>query len=102
MNHRYKKKPVEIEAFQMTRARRQDNADWPGWLHQAWNTEFTAVGAVRCTDFPKSDGTDQLEIVTLEGVMRVGWDDFIIRGVKGELYACKPDIFHATYDAVVE
>jgi hypothetical protein len=36
----------------------------------------------------------------MEGVMHVNWDDWIIRGVKGELYACKPDIFAMTYEAV--
>jgi hypothetical protein len=84
----------------MTRARRADNADWPNWLHKAWNADRESVGALRCIDWPNSDGTDQLEIVTLEGIMRVGWDDYIIRGVKGELYACKPDIFAATYEEV--
>lgn len=48
-----------------------------------------------------ADGTGALEIVTLEGVMRATVGDWIIRGVKGELYPCKPDIFDATYEAVV-
>lgn len=39
-------------------------------------------------------------IVTLEGTMRIGYGDFVIRGVQGEFYPCKPDIFAATYDAV--
>jgi hypothetical protein len=95
---RFRKKPIVIEAFQMTRARRADNSEWPNWLHQAWQKDFHEAGAVGCIDFPNSDGTDQLEIQTLEGVMLVGWDDFIIQGVKGELYPCKPDIFAATYD----
>ena len=38
-------------------------------------------------------------IKTLEGVMRGNYDDYIIRGVKGEIYPCKPDIFEATYEA---
>ena len=38
------------------------------------------------------------EIRTLEGVMRADLGDWIIRGIKGELYPCKPDIFAATYD----
>jgi hypothetical protein len=100
MNYTYRKRPVEIEAFQMTRARRTDNSDWPNWLHRAWNIDADEIGAVAPVNYPMSDGTDQLKIVTLEGVMRVGWDDFIIRGVKGELYACKPDIFAATYEEV--
>jgi len=39
-----------------------------------------------------------IEITTLEGVMRAYADDWIITGVKGEHYPCKPDIFEATYD----
>jgi len=39
-----------------------------------------------------------LKIYTLEGVMNASVGDFIIKGVSGELYPCKPDIFHKTYD----
>lgn len=100
MNHQYRKKPVVIEAFQMTTERRSDNRDWPEWLNRAWNELWPNVGAVSCEQYPASDGTDRLVISTLEGAMTVSWDDWIIRGVKGELYACKPDIFAATYDEV--
>lgn len=97
----YRKKPVVIEAFQMTRERRKDNRDWPAWLNEAWCKPFDEVGAVSCEDYPNSVSlTDRLVIRTLEGVMTVGWDDWIIRGVAGELYACKPDIFAATYESV--
>lgn len=96
---KFRKKPVEIEAFQMTRDRRADNSDWPNWLNIAWQTGPHVVGGVWCKDYPNSDGADQLVIGTLEGNMLVGWDDWIIRGVKGELYACKPDIFEASYEA---
>ena len=43
-----------------------------------------------------------IEISTLEGTMRADIGDWIIRGVKGEYYPCKPDIFEATYEAVAE
>lgn len=49
--------------------------------------------------FTPADGT--LAIPTLEGVMTASSGDYIIRGVKGELYPCKPDIFQATYERVV-
>ena len=42
----------------------------------------------------------EVEIPTLEGTMTASMNDWIIRGVKGELYPCKPDIFEATYEAV--
>jgi hypothetical protein len=41
-------------------------------------------------------------IKTLEGLMMASKGDFIIRGIKGEYYPCKPDIFHLTYDEVFE
>lgn len=50
--------------------------------------------------FIEGDGTGALRIVTLEGIHRCDFGDWIIRGVKGELYPCKPDIFAATYEAV--
>lgn len=97
---KFKKKPIEVEAFQMTQERRMDNQDWPVWLHDAWQKGQGEVGAVFPADYPFSDGTDELKIHTPEGEMRVSFGDWIIRGVKGELYPCKPDIFEATYEAV--
>jgi hypothetical protein len=88
---KFRKKPVVIEAFQMTKERRWDNSEWPNWLHEAWNTE--GEGSLYCVD-----GGETLFIGTLEGVYTVTWDDWIIQGVKGELYACKPDIFEMTYE----
>ena len=99
---KYRKKPVVIEAFQMTKERRQDNRDWPEWLHRAWNKEWKAIGAVNCEDWANSHGDGRLIINTLEGPLIVSWGDFIIQGVKGELYPCKPDIFEATYEPVNE
>lgn len=96
--HSYRKKPVVIQAFQMTRERRASNAEWPAWMHEAWNKDSEEPGALYCSEFPNSDGTDMLVIRTLEGTHLVSWGDYIIKGVKGELYPCKPDIFAATYN----
>lgn len=96
---KFRKKPVVIEAFQMTKERRASNIDWPVWLHMAWNGERGAVGALYPTEEGTSDGT--LSIGTLEGQQLVSWGDFIIRGVQGEIYPCKPSIFDATYEAVL-
>lgn len=98
----YRKKPVVIEAFQMTEDRRGDNRDWPEWLNLAWNKGHDEPGAVFPRDFPDSDGTDELVIHTLEGMHLVSFNDYIIKGVNGELYPCKPDIFEKTYEKVVE
>lgn len=46
------------------------------------------------------DGPVEVLISTLEGVMTASVGDWIIRGVQGEFYPCKPDIFRATYDSV--
>jgi hypothetical protein len=98
MNHQYRKKPVVIEAFQMTEASRESSNDWPGWLRCAWRLERGTPGSLYPTH-PDS-ATRTLLIGTLEGPMLVSWGDWIIRDVKGELYPCKPDIFEATYDPV--
>lgn len=45
---------------------------------------------------------EELEIETLEGTMKADKGDWIIRGVKGELYPCKPDVFDLTYEEVEE
>lgn len=94
---KFRKQPVVIEAFQMTSERMWDNRDWPEWLHAAWNIEPSVPGSFYR---PYSDeNCNALCIGTLEGPLRVSVDDWIIQGVKGELYPCKPDIFEATYDA---
>ncbi len=84
---RYRKKPVEIEARQLT----------PETLYsiKRW------IGAARIhTDGVPLGAPVKLAIETLEGVMLADFGDFIIRGVQGEFYPCKPDIFAATYEAV--
>lgn len=45
-----------------------------------------------------TDAEDNLLIDTLEGVMKASKGDYVIKGVSGEFYPCKPDIFHKTYD----
>jgi len=101
MNHKYRMKPLVIEAFQMTQERRADNTDWPDWLNQAWQKNHTEIGSLTPAGYPCSDGTDQLLIHTVAGFHDVvGWDDWIIRDVTGEFRLCKPDIFAATFEEV--
>ena len=97
---KFRKKPVVIEAFEMTEERRQDNSEWPAWMHEAWQKDRYEPGALYPLKSPSSDGTYKLAIHTLEGDHLVEWGDFIIQGVAGELYPCKPDIFHKTYEPV--
>ncbi len=92
---KYRKKPVVIEAFQMTLERRWDNQEWPEWLNYAWNFEVGDTGGVWCVE-----GGEKLFCGTLEGQHEISFGDYIIKGVKGEIYPCKPDIFEMTYEAV--
>ncbi len=95
---RYRKKPVIIEAFQFTKERRWDNSEWPNWLNRAWQAESGDEGAFFCG----TSDHEQVFIRTLEGMHMVTPGDFIIQGVQGELYPCKPDIFEATYELVAD
>jgi hypothetical protein len=80
----FRKKPVVIEAFQFKQP--TGVGDAPEWLTEA----------VMKNDFLVVDGV--AHITTLEGIMTAKPGDWIIRGVKGEIYSCKPDIFAATYE----
>ena len=79
---KFRKKPVVIEAMLYDG---DFELDWIGA-----NDHVRSAG----------DGTGAMEIVTLEGVMRANLGDYIIKGVVGEFYPCKPDIFEATYESV--
>jgi len=94
----YRKKPVVIEAFQMKKETRVDNKDWPEWMNKAWNEEREAKGSLYPTEEGTGDGT--LSIGTLEGQHLVSWGDWIIQGVKGEIYPIKDEIFELTYEKV--
>jgi len=100
----FKKKPVIIEAFQMTLARRWNNSEWPGWLHEAWNGDPDTPGSLWIDPDeppnPEHDSADGLMIGTLEGALKLTFGCWIIQGVAGELYAWRDDIFRATYDQV--
>ena len=102
---KFRKKPVVIEAFQMTEERRWDNSKWPVWMHEAWQKDVDEDGALFPfwkPGTPEYDRDSRLAIMTLEGPHRVDWNDWIIQGIVGELYPCKPDIFEATYEPVEE
>lgn len=86
---KYRKKPVIIEAFQWTGDERQTE-------ETEWIIEQIKEGNIT---FVNGDCLE-MEIKTLEGTMRAIPNDYIIKGVKGEIYPCKPDIFEATYEPV--
>jgi hypothetical protein len=77
---KYRKKPVVVEAVQ--------------WTGKNMVEVFAFVGTAEiCNDFLENF----IEIPTLEGTMRANENDWIIKGVKGEFYPCKPEIFELTY-----
>lgn len=76
----YRKKPVVIEAQIWNGDNIEDINSWTGGMTY-WDADEQV-----------------LKIKTLEGIMNASIDDYIIRGVHGEYYACKPDIFKETYE----
>lgn len=88
---KFRKKPVEIEAVQFGLATTRAEA----W---SWAVRNQLPGrSIRAVTDRHGHG---LLIETLEGEMRANEGDWIIKGVAGELYPCKPDIFEATYEPV--
>ena len=97
---KFKKKPVEIEAVQNIWPIIRNGE--PQWLVQAMSEGIIIEPHIVATKTdPLAQGDGHLIIKTLYGDMRCDRNDWIIRGVKGELYPCKPDIFAATYDPVL-
>jgi len=82
---KYRKKPVVIEAMQFTD-----------------ETKDQVLNFITCSSHPSwdDDGNPKLKIQTLEGWHTASIGDFVIKGVKGEFYPCKPDIFEMTYEKV--
>jgi len=87
----YRKKPILVEAWQWPG--NDDSAGAPAWIRNALNRRILWFSH-------DSLNTLVLVIGTLEGIMIVRPSDWIIRGVAGELYPRKPEIFEQTYEAV--
>lgn len=77
----YRKRPVVIDAVQ-------------------WNGDNRQAISFFCADAGFLSNSTVCLIETLEGTMRANAGDWIIKGVKGEFYSCKPDIFALTYEPV--
>ena len=82
---KFRKKPVIIEAVQWTGENREEMEQF-----------------IPNTIIVRKNKEGELGIGTLDGVMTASKGDFIIKGVHGEYYPCKPDIFEQTYEPVVE
>jgi hypothetical protein len=86
MMAKYRKLPVVIEAFKWTGD--QDQVEDPEWIIEAIREEKVSFSGY------------EMFIDTLEGKMAAFVGDYVIKGIKGEIYPCKPDIFEATYELV--
>jgi hypothetical protein len=80
----YRKKPVVVEAWQIDTLDYDEMCEILRW----------------CGGQAVDEGEAVMAIPTLEGLMFAKGGDYIIRGVQGEFYPCKPDIFEATYETV--
>lgn len=91
---KYRKKPVVVEAFRL-------GIDYiPDWfMDKVTTNEIILHGSSEAFNFVPDTNAD---IHTLEGVMHADYGDYIIQGVSGEIYPCKPDIFEKTYEMVGE
>lgn len=94
MIKKYIKKPVEVEAIQLT----ENN------IEEVYNfviLPITSMFTINLPHFIKRVKKDKgVYLETLEGTMKANFGDYIIKGIKGEFYPCKPDIFEATYQSV--
>lgn len=84
----YRKKPVVVEARQLTKKNYTEVLDWVNG------------GPTLAIDRIAFHGSGEINVTirTLEGVMRANVGDWVIKGVNGEFYPCKPDIFEKTYE----
>jgi hypothetical protein len=89
---KFRKKPVVIEAVQFDGSERSRDEIF------SWLDEHEQL----CESAPAADGKCSIIVPTLEGNHLALPGDWIIKGVKGEFYPCKPDIFAATYESVAE
>lgn len=81
-----RKKPVVVEAVLWT------GSNWDELAEFTQNPHYRRIDRL----------TNQLRIKTLEGEMSADKGDYIIKGVRGEFYPCKPDVFAVTYEIVTE
>lgn len=87
---KYRKKPVVIEAIVLNIDNAREIEEWSNGK----------VALHYSIDIDQTTSLEYATISTLEGEMRADIGDYIIKGVKGEFYPCKPDIFEQTYEEV--
>ena len=85
---KYRKKPVVIEAIQLTNESIIEIIKWA--------TDYISIKI----DTDENDNIIGMIIPTLEGAMKASMNDYIIKGIQGEFYPCKPAIFEQTYELI--
>ena len=91
---KYMKKPVVIEAIQWTK---ENDVELEHWLSKEKSVKLEIDDHL----YVAGVGTpyiSKIQIKTLEGTMEASYGDYIIKGINGEIYPCKPDIFEKTYE----
>lgn len=91
MIKKYRKKPVVIEAIQFTGDNWREVADW---INNINPEQYTTL------HFAKNGRITGIIIKTPEGEMLTSIGDYVIKGINGEFYPCKPDIFEKTYECI--
>ena len=88
---KFRKKPVKIEAVQWLNGQISET---PEWIGKSLRKNMGEEGAMMRIG-------NEVRITTLEGEMTASDGDWLIQGVSGEIYPCKPDIFTKTYEEVL-
>lgn len=94
----YQERPHVVQAFQMTEERRKSNADWPQWLHEAWNEPSINEGSMYVSRW---DST-KVEVNTKTGAIQVDWGDWIVRRETGALDVFETDDFETIFEPIEE
>jgi hypothetical protein len=92
---KYRKRPIDLEAFKLSADGFPDLMHVPPELFPRW---FVAAAFERSVIMHP----ERVDISTLEGVMRADLGDYVIQGVHGEIYPCKPEIFTQLYDELID
>ena len=103
---KYKKKPIEVDVYHYC-----VDPLFPDWyIEKVFDGTIDLKGKPIDFETFKFENFNAMEflknsyaeIKTLEGIMRVNYGDYIIKGVEGEVYPCRKDIFEQTYEEVIE
>ncbi len=96
----FRRLPLVVAAFQLTSERRESNVDWPEWLHKAWNKNPVEPGAVYPAGYPFTSKDDNLRVMTEHGERSLKFGDWIVQGVRGELYPMSDEEFSTLFEPV--